>query len=178
MTPNTPNTNEERTGDDYSGDTGLPGDDDGNDINDGQGLEIADPNDFIHRRDSDDQLQPVVQQVPGRDEALRVVPPTTGDFQKYHLDDPEALYEDDALYAEFLNEHFPDLDHVTAQDVEQGMIAYGAEMFVDVAQRAGGKDMKDALDERDMKRMLEMIGDGDGNVDFQKLVQAGQEMDQ
>ena len=143
-------------------------------INDGGGLEIADPNDFFHRRDSDDQLQPVVQKIPGRDQALRVVPPTTGDIRKYHLDAEELLYADDELYAEFLNEHFPDLDHVTAEDVEDGMLMFAAEIFVDVAKRAGGQDMKDALDRRQTEEMFDLLGVEEGNVDLQELLALGQ----
>lgn len=152
--------------------------DTGNNVNNGDGLEIADPNDFFHTRDGEDGMLPVAQKVPGRDQAFRVVPPTTGDFNKYHLDDPQRLYDDNELYAEFLNTFFIDLDEKTAADVDEGMIAYGAEAFVTMAQEAGGKDMKDALDEREMKRFMEMVGDGDGNVDFQKLVEAGDAMDE
>lgn len=156
--------------------SGTPGE---NSINDGEGLEIADPNDFFHRRDSDDALQPVVQQIPGRDQALRVIPPTTGDYQKYHLNDESQLYEDDALFAEFVNQFFPDLeDDVTEDDVANNLVAFGAEPMVDMVKRAGGQDMKDALDEREIQRMMTYFGDADGGMDFQKLVEAGQEMEE
>lgn len=147
------------------------------DINDGDGLEIADPNDFFHRRDGDDQLAPVAQKIPGREQALRVIPPTLGDLQKYHLDNEQQLYNDDELYAEFLNEHFPDLDEVTEEDVAENMLMFGAEVFVDVAKRAAGQDMKEALDQRQTKQMMELLGDSEGNVDIEKLIEVGQQVD-
>lgn len=151
---------------------------DDNNINDGEGLEIASPSDFFHRRDADDELQPVVQQVPGREEAMRVIPPTTGDYQKFHLDDEDALYDDDELFAEFVNKFFPDLDfEVTAADVRDNLIAFGAEPLVDMVKRAGGQDMKDAIDERQIQRMMEMLGDDD-EFDFQKLIEAGRQMEE
>jgi hypothetical protein len=143
-----------------------------NGINDGEGLEVMDPNDLFHRRDSDDRLQPVLQTVPGRDRALRVRPPTTGDYSKYKLDDTDALMEDDALLAELFNDKLVDLDPVTAEDVAQGMILFGAEPLVDCIKRAGGQDMKEALEQREMDRMMKMVGDND--MDFQKLVELGE----
>lgn len=150
-----------------------PGD---NDINDGEGLEIADPNDFFHRRDSDDELQPVVQKIPGRGQALRVIPPTTGDYEKYNLDDEEALFADNALLAELFNEKFPDLDEVTAEDVRDGMIAFGAEPLVDCIRRAGGQDMKDAMEEQEIQRMMQLMGEQ--GMDFQDLVELGEEAEE
>lgn len=149
-----------------------------NSINDGEGMEIADPNDFFHRRDSEDELQPVLQQVPGRDQAMKVIPPTTGDYQKYHLENEDKLYGDDELFAEFVNQFFVDLDwEVTAEDVENNLIAFGAEPLVDMVKRAGGQDMKDAIEERQIEQFMDLIG-GDGDMDFQKLIEAGQEMEE
>lgn len=145
-----------------------------NSINDGDGLDIADPNDFFHQRDSDDELQPVVQQIPGRDQALRVIPPTTGDYNKYHLDEEEKLFGDDALLAELFNEKLVDLDEVTPEDVRNDMIAFGAEPLVDCIRRAGGQDMKDALEQRDIEQMSSMLG---GDMDFQQLVEIGKDLE-
>lgn len=154
-------------------DTNDPDFDEPHDINDGNGLEIANPNDFFHKRDGDDKLSPVVQKIPGRDQALRVIPPTLGDLEKFHLDDEGRLYDDDELYAEFLNEHFPDLDEVTEEDVSEGMLMFATEVFVDVAKRAGGLDMKDALDQRQTKQMMQMLGADEGNLDLSQLIEAG-----
>lgn len=150
-----------------------------NSINDGAGLEIADPNDWFHRRDDEDELQPVLQKVPGRDAAMRVIPPTGGDYERYDLDNESALYADNELFAEFCNEFFPDLDgEVTADDVENGLIAFGAEPMVDMVKRAGGKDMKEAMDERDIEMMMKYLGDSEGNIDLEALVEAGQNVDE
>lgn len=148
-------------------------------INDGDGLEIAKPGDFFHRRDSDDELQPVVQQVPGREEAMRVIPPTTGDYQQFHLDEDEKLYEDDDLFAQFVNKFFVDLDfEVTAEDVRDNLIAFGAEPMVDMVKRAGGQDMKDAMDEREIEKMMEYFGGDEGGMDFQALIEAGKQVEE
>lgn len=146
-------------------------------IADGADLEIASPEDFFHRRDSDDELQPVEQQVPGREVAMRVRPPTQGDYQKYHLDDPDELYDDDQLFAEFVNEFFVDLEwEVTAQDVQEDLIAFGAEPMVDMVLRAGGQDMKDALDQRQIDQMKRLMGDE--GLDFGALIDAADRMDE
>lgn len=150
---------------------------DDNEINDGRGLEVANPSDFFHRRDSDDELQPVLQQIPGREQAMRVVPPTTGDYQKFHLGDEERLYADDELFAEFVNAFFVDLeDEVTEQDVRENLIAFGAEPLVDMVKRAGGMDMKDALDQRQIEQMMELMGGED--LDFQQLIKLADERDE
>lgn len=125
-------------------------------INDGDGLEIADPNDFFISRGSGDptDIQPVYQKIPGRPQSLRVRPFTSGLHRKYMN---PVDFEDDEKLAEMFNLAFPDLDdRVTADDVEHGMLAYGPEVLVDVIERAAGKDMQEAIQNRNIKLLNEI----------------------
>jgi hypothetical protein len=125
-------------------------------INDGENLEVADIDDFFIQRsgEGEDDIEPVFQKIPGREQALRVKPFTSGMYQKY-LDPVD--YEDDEKLAEMFNKAFPDLDEsLTAEDVANGMIAYGPRALVDVIERAAGKDMQTAMDNRNVKLLNEV----------------------
>lgn len=125
-------------------------------INDGEGLEIASLDDFFIKRsgEGDDDIEPVLQKIPGREKALRVKPFTSGKYQKY-LDPVD--YDDDETLAAMFNEAFPDLNgDLTADDVANGMIAYGPRALVDVIERAAGKDMQQAMDNRNIKLLNEV----------------------
>lgn len=74
-------------------------------LGDGEGLEIAEPEDFGIRRGSNDaELLPVKQRIPGTDKAIRVKPILPGTYQQYYdvLETPEADIE---KIAELWEEH-------------------------------------------------------------------------
>lgn len=70
-------------------------------VNDGEGLEIADPKDFEIQRDADGELLPVTQRIPGTNKAIRVIPPAAGDVEEY-ADVLQGRDESSARQAEVL----------------------------------------------------------------------------
>lgn len=129
-------------------------------VNDGEGLEIANMSDFFIRRsgEGENDIEPVRQKIPGRDQALRVRPFTSGMYEKY-LNPVDT--DDDEKLAEMFNKAFPDIKEdlgreLTAEDVENGMIAYGPEVLIDVIERAAGKDMREAIQNRNIKLLNEV----------------------
>lgn len=129
-------------------------------VNDGEGLEIANLSDFFVRRsgEGDYDIEPVRQKIPGREQALRVRPFTSGMYEKY-LNPVET--DDNEKMADMFNKAFPDLENelgrpLTADDVENGMIAYGPEVLIDVIERAAGKDMREAIQNRNIKLLNEV----------------------
>jgi hypothetical protein len=127
--------------------------------------EIAQPQDFFVTRDSDDELQPVTQDVPGVEEKIRVIPMTLGDLNEYggaqgQLN-PAELDPDDV--AEIFNEHWYDVREnddfeVTSEMVEEDMIAFGRDALIQAILRASGYDMQNAINMENLE-MLEQIDD-------------------
>lgn len=137
-----------------------------NQIGDGSELSVADPSEVLFAgRDSEGNPQAVKQRIPGRDEALRVIPPTEGYYNEFL--DPVPV-EDNTKVAEMLNKGFPGLD-VSASDVENGLLIFGLETAVEMLKRAGGYDMYSAIEEQQeqqnasqMKTMIDAFGVGGG----------------
>lgn len=123
-------------------------------VGDGSDLEIADANDiFFAQRDDDGEPMPVKQRVPGRNQAVRTIPPTEGFYNEYLNPAPK---DDNAKAAEMMTEGFPDLD-VTEDDIENGMLMFGFETAVTVLKRAGGYDMYSALEEQREEQNMKQI---------------------
>ena len=114
-------------------------------------LEIATPSDFLVGRDADDELQPVIQELPGVEEQVRIIPLTMGDAQEYGDANgninPAALSNEQI--AEILNEHWFDLREsdreLDGDDIESNMIAFGIDSLVTAVLRASGFDLQRAM---------------------------------
>lgn len=141
---------------------------------DGRGLKIANPEDiFFTGRDENDEPESVPQKVPGREVAVEVVPPPQDRYNEY-LNPVD--YDDDAKLAELFNKSFPDLERdLTAEDIANDLLPFGAGVAVDCIERAAGRDMKDAMDERQIEQMMKLMGGDEGNVDMRQLVELGEE---
>lgn len=142
-------------------------------VHDGEDLEIMDPNDLFIVRVSDGEgrndIKPVMQKVPGMDQALRIKPLVASEYQNYFPID----YDDDAKVAELFNRCLVDLDRDLApEDVAEGIIAFGTKPVVDCIERASGKSMQEAMEMREMMRMAEMDAD-----QLSGMIQAAQKMD-
>jgi len=72
-------------------------------LNDGEGLEIAHPEDFGISRDEHGEVQPVAQRIPGTDMAVRVKPMVGGAYEHWG-DVVESDEADDERVDEFLRE--------------------------------------------------------------------------
>lgn len=153
-----------------------------NQIGDGSDLEVADPSDiFFAERDSSGNPAPVKQKVPGRNEAVRTVPPTEGYYNEYLNPVPA---EDNEKIAEMLNKGFPDLD-VTAEDVESGLLIYSLETMTEILKRAGGYDMYSAIEEQQeqqnaaqMKTMVEAFGIGGDDMSVAEFLEEMNKLDE
>lgn len=153
-----------------------------NRIGDGSDLSVADANDVLFAaRDESGNPKPVKQRIPGRDQALRVIPPTEGYYNEYL--DPVPV-DDNEKVAEMLTKGFPDLD-VTADDVENGLLIFGLETAVEMLKRAGGYDMWSAIEEQQeqqnaaqMKTMIEAFGVGGEDMSIAEFMSAMDELDE
>jgi hypothetical protein len=131
--------------------------------------EIASPEDFFVTRDSDDELQPVTQDVPGVEEKIRVVPLTLGDLNEYggndgHLNPAEL---DDEDVARIFNEHWYDVQEeddfeILPEMVAEEMIAFGKDALLQAILRASGYDMQNALDTENLQMLSEL---DEGNLE-------------
>ncbi|CDK39679.1 hypothetical protein [Halorubrum sp. AJ67] len=134
--------------------------------NNSDDLNIAQPEDFFVQRDSDDNLQPVTQPLPGVEQEIRVVPMSMGDLNEYgdangQLN-PADLSDEDI--AEILNEHWYDVREnddfdVTAEKVDEDMIGFGLEALIQAILRASGYDMQNALNLENLE-MLDQVPEG------------------
>ncbi|MDB2225620.1 hypothetical protein PM023_13165 [Halorubrum ezzemoulense] len=129
-------------------------------------LSIAEPEDFFVQRDSDDNLQPVTQPLPGVEQEIRVIPMSMGDLNEYGDANGQLSPTDltDEEIAEILNEHWYDVREnddfeVTAEKVEDDMIGFGLEALIQAILRASGYDMKNALNLENLE-MLESVPEG------------------
>lgn len=132
-------------------------------------LEIAEPEDFFVERDGDGNLQPVTQPLPGVEQAIRVIPMTMGDVNKYGLDEGMDLSNEEV--AEILNEHWYEVRQrddyeVTAEMVEEDAIGFGKEALIQSILRASGYDMQNALN----MEQFEMLADMEEGK-FQKVME-------
>lgn len=124
---------------------------------------IATPDDFFVRRDSDDNLQATVQELPGIEEQVRVIPMTVGDINQYtegdeQLDSQNLSSEE---IAEIFNNHLADIaegdyDEVTAEMVEGDMIGFGKEPLLQAILSASGFDMQYAMNMEQMQKIGEL----------------------
>lgn len=128
-------------------------------------LEIASVDDFMVQRDSEDNLQPVAQQLPGVEEAIEVIPMSMGDLNKYGDGDgqldPSSLNNDEI--AEILNQHWYQLREsdrtVTGADLGEDMIAFGKESLITAILRASGYDLQQGLNMENLE-MLDKVPEG------------------
>lgn len=135
---------------------------------DTEDLDIAQPDDFFVERDGEDNLQPVVQKLPGVEQHLRVIPMTLGDVNKFGLEEGNV---DDEQLAEIFNEHLPDLEKtLTEDDISDNMIGFGKDALVQTILRASGYDMQSAIN----REQFEMIADMDEGK-FEKVMAMAQE---
>lgn len=139
-------------------------------------LEIAEPDDFFVTRDEDDNLQPVTQPLPGVEQAIRVVPMTMGDVNKYGGEEEiMAGNITNEELADILNDHWYDVRtredyEITAEMIEEDMIGFSKEALLTAILRASGYDMKDALN----RENIEMLNELDDPEGFLKMAQTAE----
>jgi hypothetical protein len=131
--------------------------------------DIAQPEDFFVVRDDDDELQPIVQDVPGVEEQIRVIPLTLGDLNEYGGEqgqlNPAELDASDV--AEIFNEHWFDVREnddfeVTEEMVAEDMIAFGRDALLQAILRASGYDMQESLNRENLEMLSEL---DEGNLE-------------
>lgn len=127
---------------------------------DGDGLEIADPNDFFVTRDAEDRPAPVTQQIPGTEQAVRVHPLTNRHLEQWgetlESDDP-----DDAIVAAVFDYALADFDgQVTERMVAEDILGYNAAPLLQAIKNASGYQAFLGYREQQM-RMVRMLKDLD-----------------
>jgi len=139
-------------------------------------LEIAEPEDFFVERDSDGNLQPVTQKLPGVEQHIRVIPMTMGDVNEYGLNEGMDIDEEDV--ADILNNHWADVKErdgyeITPEMVEDDTIGFGRDALIQSILRASGYDMQNALN----MEQFEMLADMDEGK-FEKVMQLAERQSQ
>lgn len=142
-------------------------------VNDGQGLEVMDPSDLfivrVSQGEDESDIEPVLQKVPGEGKALRIRPLVAEEYQHYFPVD----YENDEKLAKLYNRSLADLDwEVSAEDVARGTLPFSNRAIVDCIERAAGKHMEEALQQRQMMQMANMDAEA-----LTGMIQAAEGMD-
>lgn len=127
---------------------------------DGEGLEVADPNDFFVARDAQDRPAPVTQRIPGTDRAVRVHPLTNRHLEQWgdalESDDP-----DETIVAEVFDYALADFDgQITEQMVAEDLLGYNAAPLLQAIKNASGYQAFLGYREQQM-RMVRMLKDLD-----------------
>lgn len=143
--------------------------------NDGDDLEVADPNDFFITRSDGENPDPVKQRIPGTDDALRIVPLTNAKLEAWG-DELESDDPDEETVADVFNYALADLDRtLTADDIDRNMIGYGVAPLMQAVKNASGYQAFLGYQEQRM-RMIGMIDQiGQADVDLQEIVNLAEE---
>lgn len=120
---------------------------------------IATKDDLLVTRDSDGELQPVTQPVPGEGKAVEVIPLTTGDLNTYDTLGEQEM--DDAEVARLFNQHLVMFDEgeLTADDIKNRMKAMKIQAYVQAIMKASGQDTQTAVNQEQLE-MLEGLDEG------------------
>jgi len=147
--------------------------------NDGDGLEVADPNDYFLTRSDGDQPDPVKQQIPGTEQALRIRPLTNAHLEAWG-DDLESEDPDHEVVAEVFNYALVDLDReVTAADIDENMLGFGVAPILQATKNASGYQqyqgfrkqrmqmatMLEGIDGEQLESLLDLADASDGRID-------------
>ena len=132
---------------------------------------------FFVQRDESGDLVPKVLEVPGTDgKAVRVRPASSGVYNEYLSPVP---WEDDEQMAQLFSRQYPDLD-VSAHDLENDLLSFGAQTMVQLIREASGEEMQSALEEKQQRKnieeMMQMLGIDRGDADMGDLMTLMSEM--
>lgn len=122
-------------------------------LNDGEGLQIAHPEDFGVARDGEGELVPTAQRIPGTDRAVRVKPLVGGahDRWKHVLEGDEA---DDEEVDAFLEEYIVEgIGSNGLQDVPDYLVP----ALIEAVQNSSGFEVFQKLQNRQQERNLKTI---------------------
>jgi hypothetical protein len=112
--------------------------DDTPNTDDGDGLEVADPNDFFVTRDDQDRPDPVRQQIPGTEQALRIRPLTNRHLERWG----DVLESDDpphGVVADVFEYALADFDgEITKEMIDGEMLGYGVAPILQAIKNASG----------------------------------------
>lgn len=122
-------------------------------------LDIAEPEDFLVTRNEDDELQPVVQKLPGVEQHVEVVPLTIGEVEEYGLND-DSVELSDAEVAEIINEHWYTLreseNELQPDNVDEQLIGFGKDALVQAILRASGYDLQNGMAMEQFEQLAEL----------------------
>jgi hypothetical protein len=101
--------------------------------------EIASIDDFRVSRDSDGELLPVTQSLPGSDASVRVVPLTQGDANEYLPESGMPTDLDDDAMLELLKEFYVEPSFESVESLDE-LVAFGVDPLLMALMNASGFD--------------------------------------
>jgi len=138
-------------------------------LNDGEGLEIAEPEDFGIHRDGDGELKPVKQRIPGTDKAIRCKPVVDSEPIETVLEASDPSEDDiDAVASEYIVEglgaggNLSDLPDYVIQGVLQALKnASGNDIFLAVENQRVEENVGQlqAVSAEDLEKMQSLLGE-------------------
>lgn len=128
-------------------------------LNDGDGLEIAQPEDFGIARDETGELQPVAQRIPGTEKAVLVKPMVGGEYERWD-DVVESDEADDERVDEFLQAFI--VDGIGSNGISD-VPDYVVPGLVQAVRNSAGHEVFRAVEEQQTRENLAAIEAMDGS---------------
>jgi hypothetical protein len=152
-------------------------------LNDGEDLEIAEPEDFGISRDADGDLKPVKQRIPGTNKAIKCKPVIDSEPIETALEAADPSEDDiDAVGGEYIvaglgaDGTLSDLPDYIIQGVLQALKnASGNDIFLAVENQRVEENVGQlkAVNAEDLEKMQQLLGNGEGEeLDLDELPQA------
>jgi len=152
-------------------------------LNDGEGLEIAEPEDFGISRDGDGDLKPVKQRIPGTNKAIKCKPVIDSDPIETVLEAADPSEADiDEVGEEYIvaglgaDGNLSDLPDYIIQGVLQALKnASGNDIFLAVENQRVEENVGQlkAVDAEDLEKVGQLLNNGEGeSLDLDELPQA------
>lgn len=133
-------------------------------LNDGEGLEIAHPEDFGISRDTEGDVLPLMQRIPGTDMAIRVRPLVGGEAESYEdvLEQPNAP---DERVEELFDAHI--VEGIGSDGDLSQIPDYLVPGLIQAIKNSSGHEVFRAVEEQQVQENLaavEALGDGNGQL--------------
>jgi len=123
-------------------------------LNDGDGLDVAHPEDFGFVRGEDGEAQPLRQKIPGMDKAILVTPLVGGAVNEWE-DVLESDAADDDRVDEFLETHI--VEGVGANGLHDGLPDYLVPGLIQAVKNSSGHEVFQAVESQQAQENLAMV---------------------
>lgn len=144
-------------------------------LNDGEGLDIAHPEDFGIVRNDRGEIQPKKQRIPGTDRAIKVIPLVDGKVEEY-----DDVFESDNAEDERVSELFE--SHIVEGIGADGDLSkipdYVVPGLVQALKNSSGHEVFRAVEDQEMEQnlgMMQAMMDEEGSDMMRTLIEAGKD---